>query len=140
MRQFDVPCRRSDRHDVRVTRQRIDRFPYPDTAKLAIARELRRDPTPAERLAWSVLRNHGILGLKFRRQHVLHGFIVDFYCPRLRLVLELDGALHAHPAQAGYDVARTAFFEARGYRVVRVPNREVSRERLECLLRQFMRD
>jgi len=97
----------ADRHGVRVTRQRLDRLAYPDAAKLAIAWRLRRDPAPAERFAWSVLRNRGILGLKFRRQH---------------------------------DAARIASFEARGYRIVRVPNREVSRERLECLLRQFMPD
>ena len=47
--------------------------------KFALARHLRRTTPPAERYAWSLLRNRGVLGLKFRRQHVLHGFIVDFY-------------------------------------------------------------
>src|SRR5881392_1368473 len=62
--------------------------------RFARARELRHNPTPAERHAWTLLRNRGILGLKFRRQHVLHGFIVDFYCPSERIVIELEGGVH----------------------------------------------
>ena len=103
-------------------------------AKLSLARQLRRDPTPPERHGWALLRNRGILGLKFRRQHVLQGFIVDFYCPALRLVVELDGAPHDHPEQASYDAARTAWLEACGYQVVRLQNRNLSRRRLEQLL------
>src|SRR6266550_5786591 len=53
--------------------------------RFARARELRHNPTPAERHTWTLLRNRGILVLKFRRQHVLHGFIVDFYCPSERI-------------------------------------------------------
>ena len=119
-------------------RHRIDRFPYPGRAKLAIARQLRQHPTPAERHAWSLLRNRGILGFRFRRQHVLHGFIVDFNCVALRLVLELDGAPHDNPAQASYDAARAVWLEAYGYRVRRLPNRDVSRERLERLLQPYL--
>ena len=121
-----------------MLRDRIDRWAYPDRAKLAIARQLRRNPTPAERHAWSLLRNRGILGLKFRRQHLVQGFIVDFYCPKLSLVLELDGVAHESPAQAGYDAARTAWLEAHGYCVRRLPNRDASREGLERLLRPFL--
>jgi len=84
-----------------VLRDRIDGRRYPDTAKLEIARHLRRKATPAERHAWSLLRRRGILGLKFRRQHPLCGFIVDFYCPRLRLVLELDGGSHEDQGAGG---------------------------------------
>ncbi|HSD33245.1 MAG TPA: endonuclease domain-containing protein [Gemmatimonadales bacterium] len=118
-----------------MIRHRLDRKDYPDAVKLAIARQVRREPTASERFAWSLLRRRGMLGLKFRRQHVLHGFIVDFYCPRLRLVLELDGASHEDASRAGYDAARTAFLTAHGYSVLRLHNREVSRERLEQLLR-----
>jgi len=120
-----------------VSRYRIDRRRFPDATKLALARQLRRDATPMERHAWSLLRNRGILGLKFRRQHVIGGFIVDFYCPALRLILELDGASHALPEQAGYDRARSEWLARRGYRVLRLRNREVSRERLETLLRKL---
>ena len=121
-----------------MLRHRLDRREYPDTTKLELARRLRCDPTPAERFAWSLLANRGTLGLKFRRQHVVRGFIVDFYCPRLRLVLELDGATHDHAARAGYDAARTAHLEAHGYVVLRVRNRELSRNRLEQLLRPLV--
>ncbi len=98
--------------------------------KLALARNMRRDPTPAERHAWSLIRNRRILGLKFRRQHVLHGFIVDFYCAELHLVLELDGTHHRDPTWASYDAARTACLSATGYRVVRIQNRDLTRERI----------
>jgi len=105
----------------------------------ALARQLRLNPTPAERHAWSLLRNRAVLGLKFRRQHVLHGFIVDFYCIAERLVLELDGNVHDAPDQRSYDVARDAFLEAGGYRVVRIRNRDVSRTRLQEALRERLR-
>ena len=96
------------------------------------------NPTPAERHAWTLLRNRGILGLKFRRQHVLHGFIVDFYCPSERIVIELEGGVHDNEAQRGYDQARTGFLEGAGYRVIRVRNRDVSREHLEAALREAL--
>jgi len=104
--------------------------------RFARARELRHNPTPAERHAWTLLRNRGILGLKFRRQQVLHGFIVDFYCTSERIVIELEGNVHDTEAQRGYDQARTGFLEGAGYRVIRVRNRDVSREHLEEVLRE----
>ena len=107
--------------------------------KLDLARQLRREVTPAERHAWSLLRNRQLLGLKFRRQHVLHGFIVDFYCPALKLVLELDGNPHDRASQAGYDAARTAWLRGAGYDLIRVRNRDLSRERVEELIGQYLR-
>ncbi len=104
--------------------------------RFARARELRDNPTPAERHAWTLLRNRRILSLKFRRQHVLHGFIVDFYCSSERIVIELEGRVHDNQAQRGYDQARAGFLEAAGYRVIRVRNRDVSREHLEKVLRE----
>ena len=103
--------------------------------RFARARELRHSLTPVERHAWTLLRNRGILGLKFRRQHVLHGFIVDFYCASERIVIELDGAVHDAQPQRDYDRARSDFLEAAGYHVIRVRNRNVSREELEAALR-----
>src|SRR6266513_3349863 len=106
--------------------------------RFARARELRDNPTPAERHALSLLCNSGILGLKFRRQHVLHGFIVDFYCPSERIVIELEGNMHDTEAQRGYDQARTGLLEGAGYRVIRMRNRETSREHLEAALREAL--
>ena len=103
-----------------------------------MARQLRRAVPPAERYAWSLLRNRGVLGLKFRRQHVLHGFIVDFYCDAERLVVELEGDAHDAPDRQTYDAARAAFLEAANYRVVRVRNRDLTREHLERVLREAL--
>ena len=110
--------------------------PIPIGKKLALARQLRREPTPAERHAWSLLRNRRLLGLRFRRQHVLHGFIVDFYCPALKLVLEVDGNPHDDATQASYDDARTAWLKSAGYRLIRVRNRDLTLEILEELVHE----
>src|SRR5438309_8083545 len=107
----------------------------PPGLKFTQARELRRAATSPERYAWSLLRNRGVLGLKFRRQHVLHGFIVDFYCAARRLVLELEGDAHDPRDRQAYDTARAEFLEAAGYRVVRVRNRDVTPDHLELVLR-----
>jgi very-short-patch-repair endonuclease len=106
--------------------------------KFALARELRSHATPAERFAWSLLRNRGVLGLKFRRQHVLHGFIVDFCCLKARIVLEVDGNAHDAEPRRGYDAARTAVLEAAGFKVLRIANRDVTRDNLERLLSHFV--
>jgi very-short-patch-repair endonuclease len=105
----------------------------------ALARQLRLNPTPAERHVWSLLRGRAVLGLKFRRQHVLHGFIVDFYCTDERLVLELEGDVHDGSDRQTYDASRAAFLEAAGYRVVRIRNHDVTRARLEEALRDRLR-
>jgi len=101
----------------------------------ALARQLRLHPAPAERHAWRLLRGRRMHGLKFRRQHVLHGFIVDFYCLSERLVVELEGDVHDARDQQAYDDARATFLEAAGYRVIRVRNRDLTRAHLEELLR-----
>ena len=80
-----------------------------------------------------------MLGLKFRRQHVIAGFIVDFYCADLGLVLELDGEGHTTAVQADYDVARAICLEWRGLRVVRIKNAEVSEDALRALLTKLAR-
>ena len=111
----------------------------PPGRKFAQARELRGAATSTERYAWSLLRNRGVLRLKFRRQQVVHGFIVDFYCAAERLVLELEGAPHAGSERRAYDAARAATLEAAGYRVIRVANRNVTRARLEILVGRALR-
>jgi very-short-patch-repair endonuclease len=103
--------------------------------KVALAAKLRRTATPFERHAWSSLRERGMLGLKFRRQHVLRGFIVDFYCPAARLVLTLEGDAHDGPDQRAYDAARAEVLRAAGFRVVRMRNRYLTRAELEAVLR-----
>ena len=91
--------------------------------KVQLSRELRRQMTPAERVLWTALRGGHFLGLRFRRQQVIDGFIVDFYCNSARLVVEVDGGIHED--QHGHDAARDQILAARGVRVIRFPNEDV---------------
>ena len=90
---------------------------------LQAAHELRQPQTPAEQKLWSRLRNHQLEGLKFRRQHPIDRFIIDFYCAEAKLCIEIDGDSHAE--QIEYDQARTEYLNERGYTVIRFTNREV---------------
>ena len=90
------------------------------------AGNLRRNLTPAEQRLWAVLRNQQIEGVRFRRQHAIGNFIVDFCAPRQKLVIELDGGQHLE--QQEYDAERTAFLQAQGYRVLRFWNMEVMKD------------
>ena len=89
----------------------------------AAARRLRQNLTPAEALLWSALRGRQVLGLKFRCQHPLDRFILDFYCPAYKLAIEVDGEIHTE--QVGYDSARTEQLEEYGYHMLRFSNQEV---------------
>lgn len=88
-----------------------------------LAREMRKNPTPAEKRLWAYVRRNQLDGFKFRRQQVIWRFIVDFYCPRAKLVVELDGA--SHDDTVDYDALRTQFLESLGLRVIRFHNRDV---------------
>ena len=90
------------------------------------ARQRRQLMTPAERRLWAVLGDGRLSGAKFRRQHPVGRFVLDFYCPAAALALEIDGEIHAH--QTEYDEARTAYLESRGIRVIRFNNDEVLRD------------
>ena len=87
------------------------------------ARALRNDGTDAERHLWRRLRNRQVLGLRFRRQHPILGFIADFACIDVRLVIELDGGQHAEARRR--DLRRTEILESAGYRVLRFWNHDV---------------
>jgi very-short-patch-repair endonuclease len=85
----------------------------------------RRAPTPAEAVLWDALRGRKVAGLKFRRQHALGPFVLDFCYAERRLVVEVDGSVHDDPEQRAYDAARDDHLAAYGYRTVRVTNDEV---------------
>ena len=87
------------------------------------ARKLRNNLTPAEAILWSALRNKQLEGLRFRCQHPVGNFILDFYCPSLKLVIEVDGEIHTR--QIDYDNARTAKLSEYGYQVLRFSNEEI---------------
>ncbi len=90
------------------------------------ARHLRKDSTEAEKLLWSHLRRHQMLGYQFRRQEPMGKYVVDFVCYQRRLVIELDGGQHQE--QTNYDDDRTRWLEHRGFRVVRFWNDDVLKE------------
>ncbi len=98
--------------------------------KLQRARELRRDMTSAEKVLWNELRGNK-LGVHFRRQQIIAGFIVDFYCHRAGLVIELDGSVHAN--QSEEDAHRGKVLNEMGLRVIRFWNGEVEKNLAEVL-------
>ncbi|GIV02392.1 MAG: hypothetical protein KatS3mg015_1222 [Fimbriimonadales bacterium] len=95
---------------------------------LDFARELRKIATDAERLLWRLLRNRALEGAKFRRQHPVPPYVLDFYCHELKLAIEVDGGQHNEPPRKKRDEERTAFLESHGIRVLRFWNREVLHE------------
>jgi very-short-patch-repair endonuclease len=98
------------------------------------AREFRKHPTASEVLAWELLRDRRMLGLKFRRQQVIDGYVVDFFCVECGLVLEIDGEIHIDPAQHKWDMKRSMHMRGRGLVVLRVSNTQVGKHHLERLL------
>ena len=86
------------------------------------ARELRENQTPAEGVLWELLRNRQVANLKFRRQHQIGPYIVDFFCNDLKLVVELDGEVHSGKAQVKKDQKRQAYLESLGFEVLRFDN------------------
>ena len=95
-------------------------------------RELRNHSTTAEAFLWSRLKNRQVDGLQFRRQFSVDNYILDFYCPELRLAVELDGEVHNH--QIDYDRRRSQeLLEQHGIRVLRYENRWVF-EHLQSIL------
>ena len=94
---------------------------------LSLARSLRRRQTDAERVMWQLVRRRQ-LGAKFRRQHPIEPYVLDFYCHELRLAVEVDGAGHMQPTKRAEDHQRSAALQAQGIRVIRFTNIEVLRE------------
>ncbi len=91
--------------------------------KISRAKQLRRELTPAERKLWSRLRARRLVGFHFRRQQIIEPYIVDFYCHRTALIVEVDGGIHAE--QEAYDRCRGQVLAERGFRVMRFTNDEV---------------
>ncbi len=84
--------------------------------------ELRSNSTVTEVLFWMKIRNKKLNGLKFRRQHGIGKYIVDFYCPKIKLVIELDGAYHNTNIVISKDIVRDNFLKGLGITVFRYPN------------------
>ncbi|MYD38702.1 MAG: endonuclease domain-containing protein [Chloroflexi bacterium] len=92
------------------------------------ARFMRQNPTRAERILWRRLRGKQIGGFRFRRQHPINRFIVDFYCAEARLVVEVDGSVHNEPGHAEYDEDRQRFLQTLGLTVLHFSNAQALRK------------
>ena len=102
-----------------------------------LARELRKQMTPAERALWQRLRRNQLDGWHFRRQHPVGNFVVDFFCAKARLVVEVDGPIRLK--QQAYDEERTQLLEElKGYRVLRFTNDQVMND-IEGVLEEIRR-
>ena len=108
-------------------------YPVPPTNR-GNARKMRKDMTEAELKLWNELRAHRLMGLGFRRQFPIAGYIVDFACPEKKLVVEVDGSQHA---DAAGDETRTARLEQDGWTVLRFWNDEIEKA-LDFVVRRVM--
>ena len=99
-------------------------------------KELRNSATPQEIILWSKISNFQ-LGFKFRRQHSIGNYIVDFYCPEAKLVIEIDGSEHLK--QADYDNERTEYLLSVGCKVLRFWNNEINRN-IEGVVMRIMKE
>src|SRR5436305_6207313 len=88
-------------------------------------RHLRKNSTRHERILWRHLRNRQLQGWKFRRQHPVDRYVIDFYCPEARLAIELDGGGHNFAAKESLDQERTRFLASKGILVLRFWNDQV---------------
>ncbi|MFQ6610659.1 MAG: endonuclease domain-containing protein [Fidelibacterota bacterium] len=103
----------------------VDKYKNYRTSLTETARINRNNPTPEETKLWNeVLRNRKMMGYKFLRQKPLENFIVDFYCSKLRLVIEIDGS--SHRGKEDYDFSRTQILQQTGLKIIRFYNREIT--------------
>lgn len=91
------------------------------------AQFLRKNETESEKILWGKLKNNQLNGFKFRRQHPIGFYIVDFYCHRLKLIIEVDGEYHNLPEQIEKDKKRTQILESEGLRLIRFSNNEIQK-------------
>jgi very-short-patch-repair endonuclease len=110
------------------------KLPMPAT-NLNSARKLRADMTDAERLLWLKIRSSQLYGLKFRRQHTLPPYTVDFFCDELNLIIELDGGQHSPES----DELRTSYLQGKGFKILRFWNNDVL-ENIEGVLQVISKE
>ena len=100
---------------------RHDRTPH----LRAFAKKMRQEPTDAEHKLWTLIRDGKFGPYRFRRQHPIAGYIVDFVCRRANLVVELDGGQHADPHESARDAERTQHLQNLNFRVLRIADHEI---------------
>ena len=104
----------------------------------AAAKKLRANSTPHERILWRALKELPINGSHFRRQAPIGPYVVDFFCPPERLIIELDGGHHNEDEEAERDRARQDWLENEGYRVIRFWNSEITSDLTAVLERIYV--
>jgi len=89
------------------------------------AKKLRTKMTPAEEVLWAALKNKQLEGLKFRRQHPISRYVLDFFCARAKLGIEVDGKYHEEKAQKIYDADRTDNLKLSNIEIIRFTNKKI---------------
>jgi very-short-patch-repair endonuclease len=111
-----------------------------------LAKELRKDETEAEKRLWTKLNRNQIQGLQFRRQHPINIFIADFYCPKLKLVIEVDGSIHEILEYEEYDISRSEILNDFGITVIRFTNDQILNDlygtmnKIECIVIKMLNE
>lgn len=88
-------------------------------------KDLRKKSTKAEKILWEYLRNRKLAGFKFKRQYSVDAFIIDFYCSKVKLGIEVDGEVHFTEEEKNYDENRSGFLSDFGIEIIRFKNDEV---------------
>lgn len=101
-----------------------------------LAKELRKMETEAEKLLWNRLSKNQVLGLQFRRQHPINRFIADFYCPKIKLIIEVDGSIHEILEYQDHDIGRSDILNDFGITVIRFTNEQII-ENIDSTLKQI---
>lgn len=96
-------------------------------SNINIARILRKNSTPQEKILWQILRNHNFYGYEIRRQSPIGNYIVDFVCRKKKIIIEIDGGQHNEPENIEYDKKRTKYLEQKGYKIIRFWNNEITK-------------
>jgi len=100
------------------------------------AQSLRKNETEEEKILWGKLRNNQLGGYKFRRQHPISLYIADFYCHKLKLIIEIDGEYHNLAEQKEKDKERTQILESNGLELIRFTNQQI-RENLNEVISEI---
>ena len=93
--------------------------------KKKLCRSLRKYATDSEKVLWEALRNRQLADTKFRRQYYISGYVLDFYCPKWKLAVEVDGNIHERDFVKEPDKARTSVLKEKGIKVIRFKNSDV---------------
>jgi len=101
--------------------------------KSSLAREFRKNPTSSENILWQAIRKRKIYGFKFLRQYVIAGFILDFYCSKLKLGIEVDGKIHNLKDNNDYDLKRENIIKQYNIKIIRFTNEDIENDILTVL-------